>query len=68
MCPSSLCKDVRLDEPFVDRLRSMSNDLEEVYKHVVAPPGMESDLPSVSDTWGDFGGGGGGRGDGGSGR
>ena len=27
---------------------------------MVAPPGLERDLPSVSDTWGDFGGGGGG--------
>jgi uncharacterized membrane protein YgcG len=65
VCPESLCKDVRLDQPFVDRLKSMSDDLEEVYKHVVAPPGMEADLPSVSDTWGDFGGGGGGSGGGG---
>ena len=62
VCPSSLCKDVRLDEPFASRLKSMSEDLEQVYKHVVAPPGMEADLPSVSDTWGDFGGGGGGGG------
>ena len=37
-----------------------TGDLGLVYAHVVSPPGIERDLPSVSDTWGDFGGGGGG--------
>ena len=27
VCPRSLCKDERLDEPFVDRLKSMVDDL-----------------------------------------
>jgi Sulfatase len=57
VCPRDLCKDARLDEPFLDRLGSMSEDLGLVYAHVVAPPDMEKDLESVSDTWGDFGGG-----------
>ena len=39
VCPRDLCKDERLDEPFVDRLKSMADDLGLVYKHVVAPPG-----------------------------
>lgn len=56
VCPRSLCKDARLDEPFADRLKSMVDDLSLVYAHVVAPPGMERDLTSVSETWGDFGG------------
>ena len=56
VCPRSLCKDARLDEPFADRLRSMVDDLSLVYAHVVAPPGIEKDLTSVSETWGDFGG------------
>lgn len=64
VCPRDLCKDARLDEPFVDRLGSMTEDLGLVYAHVAAPPGIEADLPSVSETWGDFGGEGGGDGDG----
>jgi Sulfatase len=60
VCPSDLCEDARQEEPVVDRLGSITGDLGLVYAHVVAPPGLESDLPSVSDTWGDFGGGGGG--------
>ncbi|MEJ7714617.1 MAG: sulfatase-like hydrolase/transferase [Thermoleophilaceae bacterium] len=51
---------MRLEEPFVDRMKSMTNDLSLVYKHMVAPPGIEKGLPSVSETWGDFGGGSGG--------
>jgi hypothetical protein len=64
VCPRDLCKDARLDEPFVDRLASLTEDLGLVYAHVAAPPGIEADLPSVSETWGDFGGEGGGDGDG----
>jgi Sulfatase len=64
VCPRDLCKDARLDEPFVERLGSMTEDLGLVYAHVAAPPGIEADLPSVSETWGDFGGEGGGDGDG----
>ncbi|MGI8750323.1 MAG: sulfatase-like hydrolase/transferase [Thermoleophilaceae bacterium] len=62
VCPRDLCKDVRLDEPFVDRMKSMTDDLSLVYQHIVAPPGVEKDLASVSETWGDFGGGGSGGG------
>lgn len=60
VCPRDLCEDARLDEPFVDRLKSMTKDVGRVYAHVVAPPGIEGDLPTVSESWGDFGGGGGG--------
>ena len=58
VCPRDLCEDARLDEPFVDRLTSMTEDLGLVYAHVVAPPGIEGDLPTVSESWGEFGGGG----------
>jgi hypothetical protein len=69
VCPRDLCKDARLDEPFLDRLGSMTEDVGLVYAHVVAPPDAEADLPSVSETWGSFGGdGGGGEGDGASGE
>jgi hypothetical protein len=56
VCPRDLCKDARLDESFFGRLRNMADDLALVYAHVVAPPGMEKNLQSVSETWGDFGG------------
>ncbi len=59
VCPRDLCKDARLDESFLDRLGSMTEDVGLVYAHVVAPPGIEADLPSVSETWGEFGGEGG---------
>lgn len=61
VCPRDLCEDARLDEPFLDRLGSMTEDVGLVYAHVVAPPDIEADLPSVSETWGDFGGDGGGE-------
>ncbi len=61
VCPRDLCEDTRLDEPLFSRLGSMTSDLGLVYAHVVAPPGLEEDLPSVSDTWGGFGGGEGGE-------
>ncbi len=63
VCPRNLCDDARLDEPLVDRLASITSDLGLVYAHVVAPPGIEADLPSVSDTWGGFGGNEGGEAD-----
>jgi hypothetical protein len=56
ICPRDLCRDERLDEPFLDRLGSIGEDLGLVYAHVIAPPGIEADLDSVSETWGDFGG------------
>ncbi|MEJ7750497.1 MAG: sulfatase-like hydrolase/transferase [Thermoleophilaceae bacterium] len=56
VCPRDLCKDTRLDEPLVSRLGSMTSDLGLVYAHVISPPGIEEDLPTVSETWGGFGG------------
>lgn len=56
VCPRDLCDDVRFDEPFLDRLGAMGEDVGLVYAHVVSPPGIEAGLPTVSETWGDFGG------------
>jgi hypothetical protein len=56
VCPRDLCRDERLEESYGSRIGSMSEDLGLVWLHVVAPPGLEGDLPSVSETWGDFGG------------
>lgn len=55
VCPRSVCADTRAEEPFLDRLGSMTDDLSLVYAHVVAPPGIERDLASVSENWGNFG-------------
>ena len=59
VCPRDLCKDERLDESYGDRMSSMAEDLGLVWLHVASPPGIEEDLASVSENWGNFGGGGG---------
>ncbi|SEH15223.1 sulfatase-like hydrolase/transferase [Thermoleophilum album] len=56
VCPTSLCKDERTSQAFAARVRSMVDDLSLVWAHVVAPEGIEERLPSVSQTWGNFGG------------
>ena len=66
VCSPDLCTDSRPDEPYGDRISSMSEDLGLVWLHVVSPPGIEADLNSVSDNWGDFGGSGSSSGGGGS--
>jgi hypothetical protein len=57
ICSRDLCEDQRLDESYPSRLGSMSEDLGLVWLHVVSPPDIEADLPSVSENWGNFGGG-----------
>lgn len=57
VCSRDLCEDERDDEGFGDRIKSMSEDLGLVWLHVVSPPTIEADLPSVSENWGNFGGG-----------
>jgi hypothetical protein len=56
VCSRDVCDDERLDESYPDRMSSMSEDLGLVWLHVVAPPDMESELTSVSENWGNFGG------------
>ena len=57
VCPRDLCKDERLDEPYVDR---MSVDVRRPRPRLGARgrrrPGSRSDLASVSENWGNFGG------------
>ena len=60
VCSSKLCKDAREEEPWTDRMTSLTDDLGLVWLHVVSPPGIEDDLASVSENWGNFGGGDGG--------
>jgi hypothetical protein len=57
VCPRSLCEDPRLAEPYGERMKSMAADLGLVWLHMVSPPGIEAQLPSVSDNWGSFSGG-----------
>jgi Sulfatase len=57
VCSRDLCDDERLDESYGSRMSSMSEDLGLVWLHVVSPPDIEADLPSVSENWGNFGGG-----------
>ena len=56
VCSRDICSDERLDEGYAARLRAMGEDLGLVWLHVVSPPDMEADLPSVSENWGNFGG------------
>jgi hypothetical protein len=56
VCSRDICTDDRLEEGYGDRLGSMSEDLGLVWLHVVSPPDIEADLPSVSENWGNFGG------------
>jgi hypothetical protein len=57
VCPRSLCEDPRLAEPYGERMKSMAADLGLVWLHMVSPPGIQAQLPSVSDNWGSFHGG-----------
>ena len=54
ICPMTICP--RRRASFSDRMRSLADDLEVVYGHLVLPKRLEDRLPSVSNTWQDFGG------------
>jgi hypothetical protein len=56
VCSRDLCEDTRLDESYGSRMSSMAEDLGLVWLHVVSPPDIESELTSVSENWGNFGG------------
>jgi hypothetical protein len=53
LCPSDLCP--RQRDSFAERMASLSHDLTIVYGHVVLPKQMERRIPSVTETWQDFG-------------
>jgi hypothetical protein len=57
VCPQDLCKDIIGEDPYPKRMSSMAEDLGLVWLHVVSPPNIENDLTSVSENWGNFGGG-----------
>jgi hypothetical protein len=54
LCPRGLCEDAS-GESAAARDRALASDLGLVYLHVISPEGIERDLPSVSDTVGNFG-------------
>jgi hypothetical protein len=54
LCPTSICP--RRRESFASRMRSLADDLEVVYGHLILPRRLEDRLPSVSETWQGFGG------------
>lgn len=57
LCPISVCTAATKPAPaFLWRWRAMLSDLRIIYGHVVAPPSLEDDLPSIDQTWSDFGG------------
>jgi Sulfatase len=53
LCPEKLCG--RRGAGFGDRMRSLAQDLEVVYGHLVLPQRLEARLPSVTETWQGFG-------------
>jgi hypothetical protein len=53
LCPSRLCPRDR--QSFADRMSSLYQDLAVVYGHAVLPEGVSRRLPSVTETWQDFG-------------
>lgn len=57
LCPDRLCPQARSSAGFAARLRALGEDVGLVYLHKVAPPSLERELPSVSESWGEFGGG-----------
>jgi Sulfatase len=57
VCPRDLCKSPIGEEAYPQRMSSMAEDLGLVWLHVVSPPNIENDLTSVSENWGNFGGG-----------
>ena len=57
VCSRDLCKNSIGDQSYGKRLSSMAEDLGLVWLHVVSPPNIENDLTSVSENWGNFGGG-----------
>jgi hypothetical protein len=58
VCSRDLCTNTLVDESYGSRMSSMAEDLGLVWLHVVSPPNIENDLASVSENWGNFGGGG----------
>jgi hypothetical protein len=57
VCSRDVCKSSHPGESYGKRMSSMAEDLGLVWLHVVSPPDIEAKLTSVSENWGNFGGG-----------
>jgi hypothetical protein len=57
VCSQNVCTDTLDSESYGARVSSMAEDLGLVWLHVVSPPEIENSLTSVSENWGNFGGG-----------
>jgi len=56
LCPLSICRSTTKPVPtFWPRWKAMVSDLRIIYEHIVAPPSIESGLPSIDQTWSNFG-------------
>jgi hypothetical protein len=64
VCPPELCTGQK-QEGLGDRITSLADDLKVVYGQVKLPKDLAAELPSISNTLGNFGGDGGGGGQGG---
>ena len=53
LCPAHICHPKAPD--IGARLSSLYRDSKIVYEHLIAPPSMESRLPAIDESWGDFG-------------
>lgn len=53
LCPDEICPPAR-SAGLVDRLHALGEDAGLIWLHEVAPPSLERELPSISESWGDF--------------
>jgi hypothetical protein len=53
LCPPRLCK--RKVQNAEHRLSSLYSDARVVYLHLIAPPRLETHLPTIDESWGNFG-------------
>lgn len=54
LCPDDVCPARTLDG-FGGRMESLASDLSVVYGHLVLPSDLGARLPSIAQSWGDFG-------------
>jgi hypothetical protein len=55
MCPKRICGQTRPERSAEARLRALASDLSVVSMHLLLPDDLESGLPAVDQTFGDFG-------------
>ena len=53
LCPPDICK--RKEASTGSRLSSLYSDARVVYLHLLSPPALEDRLPTIDESWGNFG-------------